>query len=351
MRTTDRFRRNFLLLLAGGTFTAITGTPPSMAKIQSRSTTMDPLSFIDISGLGPPQEAKIVEDSFCPLHREKIILNEAIPVTQRDAAETLLKQEFSKSDQQWQDSFAIVWTSQHYGVPDTSGICCQLLAYCRNAQEFLYSNVKGLFQIKPAWSLLSHEINYPQVDGHSFRALVGRFAYLVVRIKILNANNEIQDPYMISACPLERSLNFISADPKTYTPKNSTIYIIPGLTSLISPYSELLHISQNEPTLRYTRELAKNHDEIAAQELARQFCETITEAMSITLTRQALQNNQYVGRMEQLSTLTQHMNEYLPDLEAALAYCHDQGVQECFDTFQKNPGLLRKKILEYRVDM
>ena len=100
--------------------------------------------------------------------------------------------------------------------------------------------------------------------------------------------------------------------------------------------------------MRYAKELAQERDEISAQEQARQFSETITEAISISLASQFLHNDKYINHLDQLGTLAQHLYEYLPDLDKALAFCQDVGVQEFFDIFQDEPGLLRKKIQEYQ---
>lgn len=347
MKKIIKSRRDFLSFVAGSAFAAVSGMKPASAAHGEHLPQSIPLPFVDISGLGPNQEGPYVQDTYCPLHKEKIIDPRAVPEKQHRAAEQFLKQEFAHQGLDWPDSFTTVWTSQHYGVPDDSGYSGALLVYCEQVQNYLYANLTGLFPQKPAWSLLTPD-NCPERVGESFQAFVGRFTYLIIRVKVSDASNIIHGPCLINARPLERSLNFISSDAASYIPKKSVIYIIPGLTALCSPFSELLHTSSNEAALRYANELENNTDAASAREQARIFVETITEAISITMTRQYLQTHKYLKRLEQLGVLAQHMYNYLPDLDTALAYCHEYGPQACFDEFKANPGLLKKRMEKYR---
>jgi hypothetical protein len=330
-------------MLAGGALTSVAQIVLPKPKQPSQLPRIQPLSFVDVSGLGPPQAGEFVENTYCPLHKEKIVPNAAIPLSQRNSVESQLKQELAKAGTPWDSTFKVLWTSQHYGVPASSPLSEQLLNYCMRAEDFLHRRVEGLLPVAPAWQAL-HQGACPEVNGNSFKAFVGRYTYLIIRIQAVNANNEPQIPYLIDACPLERSLNFICADPKTYLPNKSTIYIIPGLTSLCSPFSELLHLSTNQPALRYSKQLAENTDNLTAQEQGCLLGETVTEAMAIVLAQEFLQANHYVQRLDQLHILAQHIHEYLPHLDKALAFCYRQGVQECFDTFRQDPELLNKKI-------
>jgi len=350
MNSFNQIRRDFLLLVAGGALTSFTGIALPKAQSPSPMSPPNPLSFVDVTGLGPPQKPSTIEDEYCPLHKEKIIPGEAIPLPQYNAAQEMLKQELALTGVPWEDSFTVTWTLQHYGVPDESTIIDQLLEYCVLAQDFLYRQVQGLFSAKPTWSVLARLENCPSLSGRSFRAYVGRFTYLVIRVKAQNKNGEILDPYLINVRPLERSLNFISADSRTYIPQKSAIYIIPGLTSLCSPFSELLHLSTNQAAIGYGTQLAEDMELAEAQEQAHLLSETVVEAMSISIAQQFLQNNRHNNRLQQLSTLAQHMYEYLPDLDVALAYCLSQGPQECFDRFKTDPGLLFEQMQEYRSD-
>lgn len=348
MNTIDKNRRDFLLLLVGGTLTTYTALATSKTRTLSPHVVPTHLSFVEVSGLGPPQVPEIVENNFCPLHHEKLIPVEAIPEAQRNTTKQLLKKELELNGTRWDNSFSVIWTSQHYGVPDESFISYELLEYCISAQEYLYRNLNGLFSIKPSWNILKPPKNCPDLSGNTFTAFVGRYTYLVIKVNAVNQNGDALDPYLINIRPLERSLNFIAADPLTYRPKKSTIYIIPGLTALCSPFSELLHLSTNQAALAYSVQLANEQDYLSAQAEARLFSETVTEAMSHTLARKFLEDTKNVKHLKQLNTLQQHMSEYLPDLEVAIGYCLDQGIQKCFDSFLNDPRLLNKKLHDYK---
>lgn len=335
-------------MLAAGALTTFTGIACPKTKRQSPFTPRNHLSFVDVSGLGPPQDPNTVETGYCALHTEKRIPLEAISAEQRAEAQAMLQQELAQMGITWDASFSVAWTSQHYGVPDDSPMCKQLLDYCLNAQDFLYCNINGLFTVRPEWSLLSQHGSCPTINTAAFKAYIGRFTYLVIRVTAFNANGEMLDPYLINIRPLERSLNFISADPETYLPKRSTIYIIPGLTSLCSPFSELLHLSTNQAAIRYGDQLAEDLEYLEALEQARLLGETVTEAMSITLAHQFLQENKRSDRLDQLRTLAQHMCDYLPELDAALGYCHNKGVQTCFDTFTHDPAMFHQTLQQYK---
>lgn len=344
---TNHFRRRFFKIAASAVLWPLSVGAESLASLKPKSLQRDAFRFVDVSGLGPEQTGEYVENSYCPIHKEKSIMAQAISAQCLEDSRNMLMQEFKKNNIPWKSSYDIVWTSQHYGVADTSGIATDLLFHCRMMHEYLYSNIDQLSDIKINWEYFPAAGKCSHVGLANFSAYVGRYTYSVIRVHVADENRQYKGPYSIYSLPLERSLNYISSTGEDYKANQSTIYIIPGLTSLISPVSELLHISTTGPSLAYVRQLEILCDPIEAQQLARQFTETIIEAISITLVNQYLHTLELSNRVNQLVTLAQYISEYLPLLSNALSFCREQGVQECFNAFQENPELLKQRIEVY----
>lgn len=324
------------------------------AKTEQEIPKKDAYNFVDISGLGPNVDGAFLEENYCPLHYEKLYPQDAIAEPLRDKASDLLKQEFIKQNLTWKNSYKIVWTSQHYGVPDTSLESINLLRHCKSAHEYLYDNIRDLFEANLDWKLLHHDKgnnpkNCPSEAKHPFTAYIGRYNYLVIRVSAVDDNNDPLGPYLIYPRPLERSINLIRSNRETNQPTSARIFIIPGLTALVAPFSELLHLSTSEPTLRYAKEIAKTKNYQAALEEAQSVGETITEAISIVLAWQYFQTNKLTSRLSQINTLTQHMRTYLPNLNNTLAYTTEYGIQHCYSSYKENPVKFVRKVFKLSV--
>ena len=344
---TNYLRRRFLRLIASGTlaYTAGVNAIPKQGFFEE-----DVHNFADFSGLGPPVEGAFLEDHYCPLHDEKIYSHETIAKPLLDEANNLLKQEFEKQNIAWKDSYKIIWTSQHYGVPDRSLESLNLLRHCKNAHEYLYDNISGLLETNLNWELLYHRNNLkncPSDTQQAFTAYVGRYIYLAIRISAVDENNNPQGPYLIYPRPLERSINLIRSSRATNQPTSCKIYIIPGITALISPFSELLHLSTSEPTLHYAEEIAKSKNYQTALEEARTVGETVTEAISIVLAWQYFQTKKRTNRLNQINALTQHMRSYLPNLNNILAFATEYGVQQCYSDYKNSPQKFVRDVFKF----
>ena len=296
----------------------------------------DPLDFIQLDGLGPEQAGELIETRYCPLHKSRTIPREAISPEQYQATKQQLIREFNNQGQTWKPEYTVAWNSQHYAVPDHSSHCRHLLEYCQQVQRHLYQHIPGLFPLDLSWQLLDADCAEPA--GNAFRAFVGRYTYMVMRVVALDKLGNIVPPYLIHASPLERSLNFIRSERKKYTPIASTIYIIPGLTALSAPFSEILHISTNAPTLHLARHLSTSHNlDAQATETAREFGELVTEALSIQCAYHYLHQIKRKDKLPQLSTLNQHLSAYLPHFAQMQAHIRQLGLINAYHSFRDSP--------------
>ncbi|MGD8591723.1 MAG: hypothetical protein PVF82_02765 [Gammaproteobacteria bacterium] len=342
-------RRDFLsfvtLNAAKAAVAAIALPAPLFAISQVvRASTKNPLlGFADRHGLGPDMDAPDVERLCCPLHEEKLLPESSVDQKTRQAVKEVLKSEFHNANLGWQEDYKVGFTYQHYGVPDDSEQTIPLLKYCHDAGEYSHAKLQDIFDEKVTWDRLTHEKSV--VGLPAFHGFVGRYTYYVTRAVISGGQGSTDLPYLVQSWPVERAIHYIvagnTAVPK---PKRGTLYIIPGTTSLVAPFSELLHLTFHEPSQRYAAELAETMQEDQAHEQARIAGETVNEAVAIVLASEFIKK---LGQSDRLSTIHFMANNladtyhYLPK---AIAFVKRTSVQNAVDIYFDSPAKFMARI-------
>lgn len=290
------------------------------------------LSFVRDSGYGPFMDAPYIEEHFVPLHQE-------IPLPAMDSASSeyqnalsVLKEEFDVLGVKWRDEFELRWTYQHYGVPDAPDHAQALVEYSNSVQSYLYRELNGLKHLSLNWEVLKPG---QEVTG-SNRALVGKYTYFVLRVNAVDGEGNVQEPYLVSARPVERAIHFISSEQKVDA-RHRLIYIIQGATSLVSPFSEMIHLSTHAPAMRYASELRKTLPRAEAKNLARSSGETITESAAVMLAMNYLEEIHKEDYTRQIIRHANSLNAQLPQFSGSIAYMQKYGVQAAFDAFSEDP--------------
>lgn len=330
-------RRKFLsyLTFSAAMSVAKPGSLLAMSEVK-RSNIPDTWAFVDREGLGPRVDAPTVEKFFYPLHSEQPIATQIYQPNEVDMIKSVLKSEFEREGYNWDDAYELSYSYQHFGVPDDSSYGPQLLNYCERVFDFLYSRLDGLFNVDMSWQLLPSERYQEPVEDNVFRGNVGRYTYYVMRVYV--DHPELDGlPSLINAQPMERAIHYI-VDGEFYLPKRAILYVIPGQTSLVAPFSELLHLTFHAPSQDYAKELGKTLPEDKAQQYSLDAGETINEATAIVLAREYIEKYGASERMATIDNMAHSLTNRFGHLEAAISHINKNGLQRSMDTYLENPG-------------
>ena len=336
-------RRKFLSYLTFPAALSVVKPGNLLAKSSSdTSIVADHWAFVDRDGLGPRVDAPVVEKFFYPLHKEQPITAQIYQTSEVGVIKSVLKSEFEREGYAWDDAFELSYSYQHFGVPDDSRYGPQLLSYCQRVFDFLYSRLDGLFNVDMSWQLLPMDSFQEPVKDNIFQGNVGRYTYYVMRVYV--DHPELDGlPSLINAQPLERAIHYI-VDGEFYLPKRAMLYLIPGQTSLVAPFSELLHLTFHAPSQSYAKELGKTLPEEKAKQYAIDAGETINEATAIVLAREYAEKYGASERMTTIDNMANSLNNRFGHLECAISYINHNGLQRSLDTYLENPGKYMKLI-------
>ena len=301
------------------------------------------LNFVDRDGLGPDMDAPDVERLCSPLHEEKLLPKSSVDEKTRLAVKEVLQIEFQNASLDWHDDYQVGFTYQHYGVPDDHEQTTPLLKYCNDAGEFSRTKLKDMFNAEVTWNRLTHEQTI--VGLPSFHGFVGRYTYYVTRAVVLGAEDSSDLPYLVQSWPVERAIHYIvAANTAVSKPKRGTLYVIPGTTSLVAPFSELLHLTFHEPSQRYAEELSNTLNEDQAQEQARVAGETVNEAAAIMLASEFIQELGCGDRLPTINFMAKDLSDTYGYLPKAITFMKQTSVQSAVDIFLDSPANFLAKI-------
>jgi hypothetical protein len=293
------------------------------------------LGFADRQGLGPEMDAPDVERYYRPLHEEKLLPLSSTDEKTRETVTQILKLQFHNEGLQWLEGYQVGFTYQHYGVPDNREQTDPLLAYCQDASEFAHTKLLDMFTAQVNWQPLTHDDAV--IGSSAFRGFVGRYTYYVMRAVVLNGESNSDLPYLVQARPVERAIHYIVSS-ETAAPKRGTLYIIPGTTSLVAPFSELLHLTFHEPSQRYAAELAEELSDDLAQERARIAGETVNEAAAIVLATEFLQKMGHGRRLSTVKAMADNLSDSYGYLPKAIEFMRRNSVQNAVDMYVDSPA-------------
>lgn len=331
-------RREFLGYVAASA--ALCGGRPILSfadRPSGKDDRIDPYSFADQNGLGPVIDAPVVERDYCPLHREKNLPSSVANSPEFHGAKEALKYAFLDEGRTWDDSYTISYTFQHYGFCDRSIHCQRLLKYCETTHEYLYDQIDGLVDVDLKWDHLGLHSECANRGHENFSARVGKHTYYVVRVSAVNGAGLIKDPYVVTASPVDRAINSTRVNPD-YTPAGNDIFVIQGATSLLAPFSELIHLSTNAAALRYADELAPRFDTDDARQQARMLGEAVTEAAAILLASRFLRRQRKDQRLQAISHIAHNLSGRLALLPGAMAFMNKIGIQEALARYTDDPA-------------
>jgi hypothetical protein len=335
-------RREFLSFLTqnvlNATVAAVALPVPAFAVnavVEATAVKKQNLGFADRFGLGPERDAPDVEQYFCALHEEQRLPQSAVSQKTLDTVEQILKLQFHDAGLHWNANYQVGFTYQHYGVPDNSEQTDPLLEYCEYASEFSHAKLRDMFNAQISWQRLTHDDAV--IGAPAFHGFVGRYTYYVMRAVVLNGDSASDLPYLVQARPVERAIHFIVSG-QTAAPKRGTLYIIPGTTSLVSPFSELLHLTFHEPSQRYAAELTGELSNDQAQEQARIAGETVNEAAAIVLATEFLQKMGHDRRVSTVKGMADNLSDSYGYLPKAIAFMRRNSVQNAVEMYFDSPA-------------
>jgi hypothetical protein len=301
------------------------------------------LSFSLQDGMGPSMSESSLVKNYYPLHEETVLQTNRIRRSDYRNTLSLLKQVLESQGVRWKKSNKIVWTYQHYGVCDPSIHSERLLSYSISAQDYLYSHISGLININLDWSLLINHRARALEDTHGYRGLIGRHTYLVYRVNAVDEEGEQILPGLVNIMPVERAINYI-VDDNDHNPIGSTIFLIHGSTSLISPFTELIHLSTHQPTLQLTSEMTALPEGDDARMTGREYGESITEAAGSLLALRFLQKYGREDKNDVIRMIAQNISNQYPMVQSVMSYMQQHSVQRVLSDYSENPGKVVGKI-------
>lgn len=330
-------RRKFLQHLAKGTACLAILSPTGVYGIAHRhlSNSDDLLSFTDLEGLGPEIKTQFTGNGYVALHEEHVLPSYMVSEANRHYVEWLLRDMVEKKGLHWDATDRLVWTYQYYGICDHSIQCYRLLEYSMSAQKYLYSAVHGLLDINVKWDVLSENYDYAHQKRRYFNGFVGRFTYLVNRVNLVDKEGVIKDFGLVSATPVNRAINYIKS--RGNIPNASLMYLIPGNTSLVSPFSELLHITTHGPSQRLSLELERRHNKQQAKEISHIIGETVTESAALLLAQRYLEKRHLANRMTIIDAHARYLGSRYALMPTTFNYMLRHGVEETLSSYCNDP--------------
>ena len=337
-------RRRFLQTLGAGA--ALYSLMPSCLfadTLQDKKPSFTKLAFVDQNGYGPQLDAPYVEEMFIPLHKEMALPAMDVSSAEYQNALAVLKSEFKAMNEDWSDDFHLAWSYQHYGAPDTSNNCRHLLHYCQSVQSYLYQSIQGLEGLNMSWRALDESMDVESEKGNY--ALAGKYTYFVLRVSAVDSDGIVQEPYLVNAQPVNRAIHYINAsDGDIQNPDQRLIYVISGATSLVSPFSELIHMSTHNPAMRYASELKREYEKQKAKSLARSSGETVTESAAVLIALDYLHELGNDKRASQIVRHAQSLSNQLPEFSHSISYMQKYGVQTALKVYSESPHDYMKAI-------
>lgn len=327
-------RRRFLTEIIAPAALAAAYPASVSALVTAKSNKAEfPLHFTDITGLGPEVETDTIFEYFVPLHSEQILPSSRLSSLEKTSVENALRSAFRNDNLPWHDEYEIAFSFQHYGVPHQSRELNELVNYCETSTDYIKSHFSGLFTPNVNWSLLDGGINH---NHHGFYGYVGRFTYYVVKAYVSNMEDDGETPYLVQAQPIERAINHIRSGDH-HSPDAGTIFLVPGISSMVSPFSEFIHLTFHEGAQRYSKEITPQVGPVQAREQARNVTESLVESLSITMAKQFIHE---IGHDEKLQTI-QYMADnlatkftYMPQISK---HIQRSGIQNVIDSVQNSP--------------
>lgn len=299
---------------------------------------LDELAFVDQNGFGPPLKGDDIEENLIPLHKPIILPKLEKSTPQYQLAQSHLQGVFKQQGLKWKDSYSLQWSYQHYGLPDNSSAALLMLEYCKSVQKYLYRHIIGVDAFSIDWDVLRHKSKSKSKSIDGVKARIGRYNYFLLRIGVEDNNGDMFGPYLLSGKPVDRAVNFINFNNnRKFEARDSQIYLITGSTSLVSPFSEILHLITHETAMEHKRELNVQFSQQEAQSRARYLGETITESAAITLAKHYLTKIGHAERLVNVQTMEESLTKQLPSFKNSMRYMKEFSVQEALKIYNKDP--------------
>jgi len=297
----------------------------------------DQFSFADKIGLGPQIDAPVVEKYLAPLHKEQV-QGQVRDAGNFTGVKKMLKNYYIDQDIPWRENYELSISAQHYGVAyEDSDEAEKLVEYSKNVCDYLFHRIQGLFQTGLNWNVL-HTDSSDLTSVNGFNIIIGRFTYLVSRVFV--SNSDIKNaPYLASAEPLDRAINYIESG-RTSVPSRGLIYLIPGATSLVSPFSEVLHISLHKPSKMYEKVLSREFSQEISHQKAIQTGETVNEALALMLAREYQEKYGRGDYKTYIDYMAESLAREYPKLLNVISYTQRHGLQSTVDRYLENPAKL-----------
>lgn len=314
----------------------------AVAENQQKNFHADNFGFADRVGLGPQIDAPTVQNTYVPLHREQLIKARIFKPEEVAAMKAALKSEFQYAGLRWSDGYELNYSFQHFGVPDDSPRGMQLLGYCERVYDYVYSRLNGLFEVDMSWRLLTSGREKLPWESSQFSAHIGRYTYYMMRVFIDDSyRNDL--PSLINAQPLNRAIHYIIGGNQA-RPKHAHLYIIPGKTALVAPFSEILHLTFHAPSENYAEQLEKTVSHEQARLYAINAGETINEATAIVLAREYVSKYGSRERIASINDMANNLNNRFADLHNAISFIQRNGIQKSINIYLESPATFMRKI-------
>ncbi len=330
-----KFTRRHFLRHALLPATALLTTPlTALASNPQRRSRTFPLYFTEITGLGPEVSTDTILERFTPLHPELALPAPQISAPQRRDIKMALESAFRQENVPWQDDYQVSFVYQHYGVPHQSRELSELIQYSDAATCYLESQFSRLFTPRITWQLLPESGEL--VTQNNFTGYAGRFTYHLVKAFVNNAPDAANPPYLVHARPIERAINYIKSG-TTLTPDSGMIFLVPGVSAMVAPFSEFIHLTFHKSAELQIANLAPEMGMDQARQYAHNVTESLVESLSYSIARLFILE---IGHEEKLPTL-QYMADNLATKFSYMPLINQMidtlGVQQVIDIALDNP--------------
>lgn len=231
-------------------------------------------------------------------------------------------------------------TNLHFGYPESKHATEEAFKYCKAANEYIHSNLKGIRDFKFRWTPLKAGDNFSR--DYDRRVYIGRRLYVPQSFKVTTLEKTPQMTLTWSVTESNEGGKGIYGAMPDPEDDFFYVYVSTGDSLLRAPFSEFIPLSAIRKRNEYELKVG---DVKAAQSI-----EALSEAMSTILARgfsRKLKIPNGEETVDRLHKLLEEESELYKYVKPAIRWMEKHGIQAGWDLYMDDPAKFMKAIERY----
>lgn len=229
-------------------------------------------------------------------------------------------------------------TLQNFGIPEDPKVASALIHYCQLASKFLHEQIRGLDRSKDlAWTVIEAGDDYSQT--HHKRGLIGRSFYKMHWIDVNDQDGNFLFKNGI-AHHLSGSYMHHHVDPDTDPEEQWSVYIVPGFSAVVTPFSEIVPLSLGDSHHRHS--IKVGYDE--ASKVSEALCEGLSYHLGHRISQElAIPNGSRLVDEVHQGLVGDPLYELVP---SSVRWISTHSMQDAFDMYVEDPQEFARAIVK-----